>query len=35
MSGYGPQETAWALSFWTADAITRGRVNVADAESYR
>jgi gluconate 2-dehydrogenase alpha chain len=31
MSGHGPQETIWALSYWTADAILRNRVNTADA----
>jgi gluconate 2-dehydrogenase alpha chain len=33
MSGHGPQQTVWALSYWTADALVRGRVNLADAEA--
>ena len=33
MSGHGPQETVWALSYWTADAILHGRVNIADSHS--
>jgi gluconate 2-dehydrogenase alpha chain len=32
MSGHGPQETIWALSYWTSDAILRDRVNISDSE---
>lgn len=35
MSGHGPQETIWALSFWMADAIVQRKVNLSNAEDYR
>jgi gluconate 2-dehydrogenase alpha chain len=35
MSGHGPQETVWALSYWTADALVGGRINLDDAGACR
>lgn len=32
MAGKNPTETIWMLSFWMADAIAQGRVNLDDAQ---
>ncbi len=34
MAGKNPTQTIWMLSYWTADAIARGRVDLEDAEAY-
>lgn len=34
MSGHNPTETIWMLSYWMADAIINGKVNVQDAHAF-
>ncbi len=34
MAGKNPTQTIWMLSYWLADAIVQGRVDVDDAESF-
>lgn len=34
MAGKNPTQTIWMLSYWTADAIAQGRVDLGDAQAY-
>lgn len=34
MSGHNPTETIWAVSFWMADAILQGKVDLTDSQKY-
>jgi gluconate 2-dehydrogenase alpha chain len=34
MSGHNPTETIWMLSYWTADAIKEGKLNIYNSEDF-
>lgn len=34
MAGKNPTQTIWMLSYWTADAIEQGKVDLTDAQAY-
>ena len=34
MAGKNPTQTIWMLSYWTADAIEQGRVDLTNAEAH-
>jgi gluconate 2-dehydrogenase alpha chain len=34
IAGHNPTQTIWTLSYWTADAIMQGKVDLADAQAY-
>lgn len=35
MSGHNPTETIWMLSYWTADAIKDGKVNIYNSQDFQ
>jgi gluconate 2-dehydrogenase alpha chain len=34
MSGHNPTETIWAISYWMADAIAKGKVDLSDSKKF-
>lgn len=34
MSGHNPTETIWMLSYWTAAAVTEGKINLEDSQAF-
>ncbi len=34
MSGHNPTETIWMLSYWTADAVLQGKIDLNDSQAF-